>query len=86
MNCPLYSAIYDNDDFYGAPKKNCGTCVYFKVGQCSERSRLSMWWSSEAHKIGLVPPENLTPEELDEFRKSVDADKMGFDGVEGYED
>ena len=45
-----------------------------------------MWWSSEAHKIGLVPPENLTPEELDEFRKSVDADKMGFDGVEGYED
>jgi hypothetical protein len=47
-----------------------------------------MPWSSEAHKMGIVPPkppEEMTPEELKEWRNSLDPDMMGFDGAE-YEE
>ena len=42
-------------------------------------------WSSEAHKAGVVLPkaiEDMTAEEIKEFRNSLDADIMGFDGAE----
>lgn len=48
-----------------------------------------MSWSSEAHKKGIVPPkpvEEMTPEELKDFRNSMDPDTMGFDGAEVDED
>lgn len=47
-------------------------------------------FSSEAKKAGLqeppAVPDAMTPEELRLFRTSFDADKMGFDGVEGVDD
>lgn len=46
--------------------------------------------SSEAKKAGLQEPEKpveeMTEEELKEFRTSFDADMMGFDGEEGIDD
>jgi len=48
-----------------------------------------MEWSSEAHKAGIVPkkkPEEMTKEELKEFRNSFDPDSMGFDGHEVGDD
>lgn len=41
-----------------------------------------MQFSSEALKVGLVPPENATQQEIDNFRNSIDPDSMGFDGQE----
>ena len=46
-------------------------------------------WSSEAIKAGMMPPkpiEEMTPEELKEFRNSFDPDMMGFDGKEGFDE
>lgn len=46
-------------------------------------------WSSEAIKAGIMPPkpiEEMTPEELKEFRNSFDPDTMGFDGKEGCDE
>lgn len=46
--------------------------------------------SSEAKKAGLQEPkkpiDEMTEEELKEFRTSFDADMMGFDGTEGIEE
>ena len=42
-------------------------------------------WSSEAHKAGIVLPkplEEMTEDEIRDFRNSLDCDSMGFDGVE----
>lgn len=42
-------------------------------------------WSSEAHKVGAALPkaiEDMTAEEIKEFRNSFDPDTMGFDGAE----
>ncbi len=45
--------------------------------------------SSEAVKAGLQEPyrpvEEMTEEELKEFRTSFDPDMMGFDGAEGVD-
>ena len=41
-----------------------------------------MPFSSEALKAGLVPPDNATQQEIDNFRNSIDPDSMGFDGQE----
>ena len=41
-----------------------------------------MLFSSEALKAGLIPPENATQQEIDNFRNSIDPDSMGFDGQE----
>ena len=41
-----------------------------------------MLFSSEALKAGLIPPENATQQEINDFRNSVDPDSMGFDGQE----
>lgn len=44
---------------------------------------------SEAKKIGIVPHksiEDMTEQELNEFRNSLDPDTMGFYGREGVED
>ena len=41
-----------------------------------------MLFSSEALKAGLIPPENATQQEIDDFRNSVDPDSMGLDGQE----
>ena len=44
-------------------------------------------WSSEAIKVGIVPPkpiEEMTEQELKDFRNSLDADSMGFDDEEFY--
>lgn len=41
-----------------------------------------MPFSSETLKVGLVPPDNATQQEIDDFRNSVDPDSMGFDGQE----
>jgi hypothetical protein len=46
---------------------------------------MAQQWSSEAQKAGIVPPkpiEEMTPEELKEWRNSLDPDSMGFDGYE----
>lgn len=48
-----------------------------------------MEWSSEAHKRNMLPPKpinEMTDEELKEFRNSFDPDMMGFDGAETPED
>ncbi len=46
--------------------------------------------SSEAVKAGLQEPyrpvEEMTEEELKEFRTSFDPDMMGFDGAEGVDE
>jgi hypothetical protein len=46
--------------------------------------------SSEAKKAGLAEPDKpvdeMTEEELKEFRTSFDPDMMGFDGEEGIDD
>lgn len=42
-------------------------------------------WSSEAHKRGILPLkpiEEMTDQELSEWRNSLDPDMMGFDGTE----
>lgn len=40
-------------------------------------------WSSEAIKAGIIPDiENMTEEEVKNFRNSLDPDTMGFDGME----
>lgn len=47
-------------------------------------------FSSEAKKQNLQelskPIEDMTEEELFEFRNAFDADCMGFDGIEGTEE
>lgn len=46
-----------------------------------------MPFSSEALKVGLVPPDNLSDSELrDWINKNCDPDKMGFDGTESDPD
>lgn len=39
--------------------------------------------SSEAIRNGIVPSENMTDEEFQAWRESLDPDSMGFDGEEG---
>ena len=48
-----------------------------------------MPFSSEAIKKGILPPkpvEEMTPEELKQWRNSLDPDAMGFDGAEHIEE
>lgn len=80
MICPMFVTSLKPDNY--TVTENCGNCANFVDNRCSEERRLIMW-SSEAHKKGLVPTEDM---DIDEFRNSLDPDAMGFDGTEGGEE